>query len=320
MSVLEALFHMLIVPLLAVDGAIAAGPGQAPTDHDRTAETGFVAIGGDLLLRRTVVRNRDSKGTVLLLHGFPETLAAWQKIAPELGRDYEVHAFDWPGYGQSSRPSRDRFSYSPKAYARVLRRYIAAAGIDRSRLTIYATDIAGLPALLAALDEPDIARRIIVGDFAPFDRSDYMYESLRSLKSAYTSERTRQALNSNRADILDNGFARGLGAEARFELPNGFRADIGQGWDKGGLTSADAFYHYYARFTRDQDYFEANADRLRTPVKIVWGEKDVFIRKEMGIELARRLNADLTVLAGIGHYPHLQAPDRTVEEIRASFR
>ena len=55
-------------------------------------------------------------------------------------------------------------------------------------------------------------------------------------------------------------------------------------------------------------------------MKIVWGEKDIFIRKEMGVELAERLNADLTVLAGIGHYPHLQAPDRTVEEIRASFR
>jgi pimeloyl-ACP methyl ester carboxylesterase len=317
---LKALFEMLLSPLLAVDGTVADAPPRLPADRELKAETGFVAVRGDLLLRRMVLRNREAKGTVLLLHGFPETLAAWEEIAPELGRDYEVHAFDWPGYGLSSRPARDRFSYSPKAYARVLRSYIMATGIDRSRLTIYATDIGALPALLLALDEPDIARRIIVGDFAPFDRPEHMYESLRNLKSASTSERTRQALNANRADILDNGFGRGLGAEARFELPPAVRADIGRGWNRGGLTSADAFHHYYARFTRDQDYFEANADRLKTPVKIVWGEEDIFIRKEMGIELAQRLNADLAVLPGVGHYPHLQAPDRTVEEIRASFR
>jgi hypothetical protein len=36
------------------------------------------------------------------------------------------------------------------------------------------------------------------------------------------------------------------------------------------MTSVDAFYHYYSNFTRDQDYFEANLAKLRTPVTVVW--------------------------------------------------
>ena len=40
----------------------------------------------------------------------------------------------------------------------------------------------------------------------------------------------------------------------------------------------------------------------------------------MGAEFARKARAELTVLPAVGHYPHLQAPARTVEEIRAAAR
>ena len=40
----------------------------------------------------------------------------------------------------------------------------------------------------------------------------------------------------------------------------------------------------------------------------------------MGVELAARINAELILLPGIGHYPHLQEPTHVIEEVRASFR
>jgi Alpha/beta hydrolase family len=75
-----------------------------------------------------VLRNSNPKGTALFLHGFPETVYAWKDIAKALADEYEVHAFDWPGYGLSSRPTVDRFSYAPKDYARILDRYFGKAG------------------------------------------------------------------------------------------------------------------------------------------------------------------------------------------------
>lgn len=277
----------------------------------------FVAINRDITLRRMILTNSEPKGTVLLLHGFPETLLTWHDIAVALAADYEVHAFDWPGFGLSSRPAADRFSYAPIDYAHVLRDYIAAAAIDRSTLTIYATDIGALPALLLALEEPDIARAIIVGDFAPFDRPHLMYESLRGLKSATAADQIRAFMNGNRDEILADALFRGLPEDRRFEVSRELRSDMAQGWDHGEMTSADAFYHYYSHFTRDQDHFEANLGRLETAVKAVWGEDDLYIRKEMGLELAERAGIELTLLTGIGHYPHLQAPEWTLAEIRA---
>lgn len=284
------------------------------------AKIDFIAIDKDITLRRMVLRNAHPKGSVLLLHGFPESVYAYKDIAVELGKDYDVHAFDWPGYGQSSRPGTDRFNYAPKDYARVLGQYIAKAGIDRSTLTIYATDIGALPALLLALEEPDIARTIIVGDFAPFDRPAYMYESLQALKSQPSADQVRAFMNKNRDEILANTFFRGLPDEARYEIPHEFKEDIARAWNNAQTTPVDAFAHYYAHFTRDQNHFESNVARLRTPIRIVWGEKDAYIKTEMGAELARKTNVELRVLPGIGHYPHLQAPAQAIEEIRASFR
>jgi pimeloyl-ACP methyl ester carboxylesterase len=301
--------------------SIAPGYAQAPSQQERKADVGFFQIDKDITLRRMVVPNPRPKGTILLLHGFPETLYAWKDISLALADDYEVHAFDWPGYGLSSRPTVDRFSYAPRDYAHILNAYIGKAGIDTSKLTIYATDIGALPALLLALEKPDIARTIIVGDFAPFNRPRYMYESLQSLKAGGPSaEEARAQLNKNREDILENAFRRGLPKEAQFEIARELRDDMSRGWNQGAMTTADAFAHYYSHFTRDQDYFESQLARLKTPVKVVWGEKDLYIKKDMGVELAERINAELTLLPGIGHYPHLQAPKQAIDEVRASFR
>ena len=51
-----------------------------------------------------------------------------------------------------------------------------------------------------------------------------------------------------------------------------------------------------------------------------WGEKDIYIKRAMGIAFAQRIHAELALRPGVGHYPHLQSPQQTIEELRASFR
>jgi pimeloyl-ACP methyl ester carboxylesterase len=308
------------LPFFVLGLALIGGCATAPRDEPANAEIGVIGVGPDIELRRMVVRNSRPKGTVLLLHGFPETIHAWKDIALALGTDYEVHAFDWPGYGLSSRPPAERFPYSPRDYARIVKDYIEAARIDKSSLVIYATDIGALPTLLAALEDPAIARKLIVGDFAPFDRPQYMNEALQGLKSKPTSDAVRAAMNRNRDEILQNSYRRGFSKEEQFDIPRDFHDDMSRGWNHGGITTADAFYHYYSHFSRDQAFLESNLALLKTPVKVVWGERDFYIKKEMGIEFARRGGLDLELLPGIGHYPHLQKPALAVEEIRAAFR
>ncbi|WP_246665012.1 alpha/beta hydrolase [Neorhizobium sp. P12A] len=141
-------------------------------------------------------------------------------------------------------------------------------------------------------------------------------------KSGSLSRTTIRAfMNANPEEILANPFWGGLPEEVHYEVSSEFKDDMALGWNQGGMTSVDAFYHYYSHFTREQDYLEANLTKLVTPVTVVWGSDDLYyISKEMGIELADRIQAPLKLLAGVGHHPHLQAQKQTIEEIRASFQ
>jgi pimeloyl-ACP methyl ester carboxylesterase len=316
---MSKLLPMVAAAALALGASITPAATHEDADQPK-AEIGFVKLDKDITVRQMVVRSSQSKGVVLFLHGFPETLHTWDAVAASLADEYEVHAFDWPGYGLSSRPSTDKFSYAPSDYARVLKEYIAKAGIDRSTLIIYATDIGGLPLLLAAIEEPGIARTIIVGDFAPFNRPQYMHERLRDLKAPATSEQIHTQYYQNSDQVIENAFKGGRPIEAQFPISTIFKQDMLKGWNQGALTSGDAFYHYYSHFTRDENHLEANISRLRTPVKVGWGEKDIYINKQMGIELAAKAKADFTLLPGIGHYAHLQDPKRVAAEIRAAVR
>lgn len=269
---------------------------------------GRVQVAPEVTLRQLVSGAGPSKPKVLLLHGFPETAQAWKAVSEHLAPTHEVHAFDWPGYGKSSRPAADRFDYSPRAYADILRGYVRETGIAGPSLTIYATDIGALPALLAAIADPNIAGRIIVGDFAPFDRPHLMAERLRRLKSPETAELARAEYNAAKDEVLLNAFRRGFEAHEQFALDPHFARDMREGWDGTDLTSADAFALYYGRFTRDQNVLEASLARLETPIEVVWGARDIYIDPAMGEEFARRAGVPFGLLEGIGHYPHLQSP------------
>jgi len=67
---------------------------------------------------------------VLLLHGYPETLACWHKIAPPLAQSYRVICADLRGYGDSSKPDglADHSNYSKRAMALDMIELMASLG------------------------------------------------------------------------------------------------------------------------------------------------------------------------------------------------
>jgi len=56
---------------------------------------------------------------VLLLHGYPQTLSEWAKLAPLLAEKHTVVCADLRGYGDSSKPvgATDHSNYSFRAMA-----------------------------------------------------------------------------------------------------------------------------------------------------------------------------------------------------------
>ena len=104
---------------------------------------------------------------LLLLHGFPESHAMWNRIAPDLARDHRVICLDLKGYGWSAAPPGDP---AHDAYAkRTLGREIVALmeRIGHVHFAIAGHDRGARVAYRLALDEPGRVSRLVLVDIVP---------------------------------------------------------------------------------------------------------------------------------------------------------
>jgi pimeloyl-ACP methyl ester carboxylesterase len=74
---------------------------------------------------------------MLLLHGFPSASHMFRDLIPRLSERFHVVAPDFPGFGQSDMPSRNRFSYTFAKIADVIERFTEVVGLDRYAMYIF---------------------------------------------------------------------------------------------------------------------------------------------------------------------------------------
>ena len=104
---------------------------------------------------------------ILLLHGFPQTKAIWEMVAPTLAQSFTVVASDLRGYGQSSKPHGkvDHSSYSKRSMAADQHALMQALGYPQFFLLGH--DRGGRVSHRLAMDFPDAVLRLMVLDISP---------------------------------------------------------------------------------------------------------------------------------------------------------
>jgi haloacetate dehalogenase len=104
---------------------------------------------------------------LLLLHGHPQTLAIWHKLASKLAQRFTVVATDLRGYGDSSKPvgSTDHSNYSKRVMARDQVAVMRSLGFDR--FDLLAHDRGARVAHRLAVEHPAAVSRLILLDVAP---------------------------------------------------------------------------------------------------------------------------------------------------------
>ncbi|MEQ1716369.1 MAG: alpha/beta hydrolase [Hyphomicrobium sp.] len=104
---------------------------------------------------------------VLLLHGYPQSLAMWARIAPLLAEHYMVVAADLRGYGDSDKPvcAPDHANYAFRTMAADQVRVMRALGHERFHVVGH--DRGGRTAHRMALDHPGRVQSLTVLDIVP---------------------------------------------------------------------------------------------------------------------------------------------------------
>lgn len=243
--------------------------------------------------------------TVLLLHGLAGSSRTWRAVLPELARTHDVIAPDLLGHGESAKPMGD---YSLGAFASGLRDLFAA--LDVPSATIVGHSFGGGVAMQLAYQHPELCDRLVLVSSGGLGREVSWLLRLLTLPGAeqlmplmfprLVADRgedlgrvlVRFGLHSPRLREMWRAYASLAGAENRKAFVRTIRGVI----EPGGQTVS----------ALDRLYLAAHL-----PTLIVWGDRDDIIPVEHAAAANAAIpDSRLALLAGVGHFPHVEAPDR----------
>ncbi|MCR8825581.1 alpha/beta fold hydrolase [Pseudosulfitobacter koreensis] len=210
---------------------------------------------------------------LLLLHGFPQTHAMWQGIAPKLAQHFTTVAADLRGYGASSKPQgTENYSFREMAADQVA--LMAHLGFDRFHLVGH--DRGARTSHRAALDHPDAIRSLTLMDIVPTHLllDDLQHEVARAYYHWFFLAQP--------APLPETMI--GHDPDAYFEY-------CLTGWGKGGLDTYDAAaLDQYRTAWRDPDTIRGMCEDYRSAI-----DHDMALD---AADLDRRVTSPALVLSG----------------------
>lgn len=260
---------------------------------------------------------------LLLLHGCPETLVMWHKIAPALADDFAVVASDLRGYGDSSKPhgASDHRTYSFRAMARDQVEVMTALGHDR--FMVVGHDRGARVVHRMALDHPGAVTKAAVLDILPtltlYEETDAQfaraywewfffiqgYDFPETLIGAAPEEFLRYELG----PLVDGGV---IAQEAWEE----YLRCIG---DRAAIHAMCEDYRAGASIDLEHDRSDLER-KVTCPLLVLWGAKNPIWRRFDMLDTWRQRAATVTGEAlACGHYLPEEAPDATYARLQAFF-
>jgi pimeloyl-ACP methyl ester carboxylesterase len=262
---------------------------------------------------------------VVLLHGWPGDRTDHRDLVPRLD-GCQVVAPDLRGFGESDKHAVDPATqYTAAAQARSVADLIVTLGLDRP--VVFGYDVGSRVAQALARDRPELVRALVITPpapgvgtrvFAPGPMREFWYQSFHRLRLAEElvdgkPDAVRAYLRHFWTHWSGPGFSL---AEADLDHlvavygpPGSFTASLGP-YRAGAGTVAAA----------QSERTPAPADRIGTPVTVLWPEHDPLFPRDWSDRLEEFFShVRLRTVDGVGHFAPLEFPDVIAGEIRASF-
>jgi len=290
--------------------------GELPRGESRTTDLGgpvhWVEYGG--------ADGPAERPTLVLVHGLGGSHLNWDLLAPHLTPHARVVALDLPGFGRSE--PGDRRATVP-ANVDVLDRFLT--DVVGGPVVLVGNSMGGMISVLAAARAGDRVRGLVLLDPAvpgPRGRIDPLVAGVFAAYAVPGVGERFMWLRRNRQTPLARalGLLRLCGIDPD-TLPSEVidrsvemieqREDV-DGMDRAFLSAARSVLVLLADPRR---YRRAMVD-VRRPVLLLHGDRDRLVPVVAARDVARRHPTWRYVeLAGIGHVPQLQVPERVADEI-----
>lgn len=243
---------------------------------------------------------------IVLLHGYPENLQVWCKLAPLLADRFQVIAFDWPGMGYSDEwPG----GATPQLLAKRLLTILDE--LKLSRPTVLGMDMGGQPALAFAAMYPDRIWQLIVMNSLVFgdEKTSWEIRWLRKFGFNRFALRTLPGIIFSRAErtfLLRSTW-----------LDNRLRRDF---WVAFETSAVRKFISKMcAGYQSSLDRLPAMYETIRCPTLVLWAQHDKHFPLVQGARLQQAIRGSaLSVVQGATHWMPLTHQHELADAI-ASF-
>lgn len=233
---------------------------------------------------------------VVLVHGTPSWSFLWRRVVGELAAEHTVYVWDLPGYGDSV---LDHGAPSVAVHARALADLVDRWDIGRPALVGH--DIGGATVLRAHLVHDVPADRIALLDAAVL--SPWVTPVATHMQQHPDAYRIMPH------HIFGEIMASHLRTTTHNRLPGPVVAaylDRYTGAD-GQRRYLDKVEHFTEDDTRD---VVARLDRIRVPVRVIWGERDQWLEPATASRIADLIpGAEVELIPDAGHFVTEDAPD-----------
>jgi haloacetate dehalogenase len=262
---------------------------------------------------------------LLLLHGFPQTKAIWELVAPELAKEFTVVAADLRGYGVSSKPhgTADHSTYSKRSMAADQHALMKSLGFNQFFLLGH--DRGGRVSHRLAMDFPESVLRLMVLDISPTLK---MYENT-TMEFAKGYWHWFFLIQPEPVPEMM------IGANPEYWLKNHMGRHAGTGiftserWAEylAGASHSESMHamceDYRAAATIDLSHDRADriaGKKLKMPMRVLWGEHGLVNKCFRPIEDWSDVAQDVSGTAvPSGHYIPEEVPELLLAEAKKFF-
>ncbi|BBX47529.1 alpha/beta fold hydrolase [Mycobacterium cookii] len=262
----------------------------------------------DLHGERVAYRDAGSGEALLLIHGMAGSSATWRAVIPELSKKYRVLAPDLLGHGESTKPRGD---YSLGAFAASLRDLLDA--LDISRATVVGQSLGGGVAMQFTYQHREYCQRLALissGGLGP----DLNW-ILRFL-SAPGAELLLPVVAPKPVLTVGNklgSWLKSAGVEAprATEMWSAYSSLADQQTRQAFLRTLRSVVDYRGQAVSALGKIHVSHG---LPTLLIWGEEDKIIPVAHGHAAHDAVpGSRLEVLAGVGHFPHVESPIAVVD-------
>ncbi|RJP65351.1 MAG: alpha/beta hydrolase [Comamonadaceae bacterium] len=264
---------------------------------------------------------------LLLLHGHPQSMAMWHRVAPTLAQHFTLVLMDLRGYGDSSRPAPDATHLNHSKREMALDAIAAMAHHGFERFDVLAHDRGARVAHRLAADHPAAVQRLMLLDIAPtlamyaqtgeaFARAYWHWFFLiqppplpEALIASDPARYVRSVMGSRHAGLAPFDPAALAEYERCAAVP-------------GTAASVCEDYRASAGIDLEHDRADVAGGRLLTqPLRVLWGEHGTVARCFDVLALWRERAAHVSGHSlPCGHYIAEEAPERLTAEALSFFQ